>query len=95
MIDYFLRAESKETLHTNLLEAGILVENEGEFTSTVALYCVGVIYEPTGDLDVEGIPLMEPIEGYHANIRGNLTQEQIDILPIIPHPNNPRVVFAS
>lgn len=96
MQDYFLRCTSEKTLNAKLIEAGVLVGTKKDgYYPTVELSIIGPIYEETGVVDADGLPITEPIEGYHANIRGNLTQEQIDILPIIPRPNNPHRVFAS
>ena len=71
-------------------------------TKTIAmpglnLDIIGVIYRPTGNEIQQGeftVPEMEPREGYHANIRGDLTQEQQDALPLIAAPAQPvRVWF--
>jgi hypothetical protein len=58
---------------------------------------IGVIYKPTGEVDDEGSPEMGPIEGYHANIRkwdGELSEEQLEALPLIEAPSTPARVWA-
>jgi hypothetical protein len=59
---------------------------------------VGIIYKPTGEVDEEGNPVMEPIEGYHANIRkwvGDFTEEQLASLPLIEAPSSPSRIWAG
>jgi hypothetical protein len=59
---------------------------------------VGIIYKPTGEVDEEGNPEMEPIEGYHANIRkwvGDFTEEQLASLPLIEAPSSPSRIWAG
>lgn len=40
------------------------------------------------------MPEMVAVDGFHANIRGSLTEEQLQILPIIEAPKTPRQVWA-
>lgn len=97
MKDYFLRAQSREQIDQSLTAAGLLTIVDGEpITSPeVVIDYVGTIYRPSGALDEEGIQVMEPVEGYHVNLRGNLMQQQVDKLPIIDAPNNPQRIFAG
>ena len=97
MRDYFLRADTREAIGQALINAGLLTIVDGDpITSPeVVIDYVGIIYRPSGTLDEEGNPIMEPIEGYHVNLRGNLTQQQVDKLPIIDAPNNPHRIFAG
>jgi hypothetical protein len=80
-MDIFLRAESESALYAALGDAGVVVETEG-----------GQMTAPGYALDVIG-----PIEGaigFHANLRGELSEAQIAMLPVIATPNNPvRVWF--
>jgi len=97
--DYFLKADSEDALNAALLDAGIYAEGEEGFTlaAPVALDVIGIIYQPTGDMqEVDGMemPVMAPIDGYHANLRGNLTAEQVAKLPIIDAPSTPSRVWA-
>jgi hypothetical protein len=74
----------------------------GEYTrypKDIELDCIGTIFKPTGVMiaDDEGnmIPQMESLEGYHANMRGELTTEQEQQLPLIDKPASPYRVWAG
>jgi beta-glucanase (GH16 family) len=74
----------------------------GEFTWVKAdgydLDIIGVIYKPTEEVDEEGNPVMEELDGYHANIRkwdGDFTEEQLAALPLIVPPNKPVRIWAG
>lgn len=97
MKDFFLRANTREQIDQALIDAGLITIVDGEpITSPeVIIDYVGAIYRPSGALDEEGSPIMEAVEGYHVNLRGNLTQQQADKLPIIDVPNNPQRIFAG
>ena len=65
----------------------------------VALDVIGTIYKPTGNiLTVDGmeVPEMAPIPGYHANLRGDLSEEQRAALSglLIDPPAQPYRVFG-
>jgi hypothetical protein len=91
--------------------ANIAPEGAEDFTPTGAftwsktdgydLDIVGEIWKPTGEmLEVDGgeVPVMEPIEGYHANIRkweGDFTEEQLAALPLIIPPDSPVRIWAG
>lgn len=97
MKDYFLRANTREQIDQALINADLLtvVDDEPITSPEVIIDYVGTIHRPSGELDEGDSPIMEPVEGYHVNLRGNLTQEQIDALPIIDAPNNPQRIFAG
>jgi hypothetical protein len=72
----------------------------GEFTWAKAdghdLDIIGVIWKATDqtttDADGNEVPVMEALDGYHANLRkwdGDFTEEQLAVLPTIADPNNP------
>lgn len=62
---------------------------------------IGVIFKPTGETgeDANGeYQIVEPLEGYHANLRmwgGELSDEQKAALPLIEKPNTPTRVWAG
>lgn len=93
MKDYFLRAENEEAMN-EALEAAQLPDN-------TSIDVIGIIYEETGEtlVDSDGIeyPETAPVNGWHVNIRTikPLTQEQLNVLPVIDKPNNPVRVFAG
>ena len=65
----------------------------------IALDVIGTIYKPTGKtLTVDGmeVPEMAPIAGYHANLRGDLSDEQRAALSdlLIDPPAQPYRVFG-
>ena len=106
MTIHYLRCENLQTLTTALIAANVahlednsgtveLVANEG-----YTIDMIGRVYKPTGAITVTQIddenvevPVMELTEGYHANLMGELTYEQITALPIIPAPDNPVRAF--
>lgn len=106
--DYFLRAETKEQIDVALEGAGILTiteseaengEVEREYTYSAAVDYVGTVHRPTGAMitDDDGVeyPETAPVDGYHANVRGNLTPEQVALLPCIERPGSPQRIFAG
>lgn len=99
MKDYFLRAENRQAMDQALQSAGLLSYIEGEPVLGAAVDYVGTIYRPTGVmlLDAEGgeYPEMRAVDGYHANLRADLTAEQEALLPIIEAPNQPQRIFAG
>lgn len=57
---------------------------------------IGEIWKPTGatETNEDGLefPIMEKLDGYHANIRmwnAEFSQDTLDLLPTIPDPTNP------
>jgi hypothetical protein len=97
MTDHHLKAIDQAALQAALESAGIL-DAEGFVVDGYALDIIGTIYEPTGETAPDGdgnqIPVMVPVDGYHANLRGVLTTEQMEKLPLIAAPNTPYRVWA-
>ena len=84
MIDYFLRTSSQASMEVCLINAGIATVKDG-FLVVAETYTVDMIGAADGD------------SRYHANLRvcGDLTQDQLDELPILdPAPTTPMRVFA-
>jgi hypothetical protein len=92
MIRYDLRAADNAALSAALAEAGIIRDNV-----TVIVDRIGLIFEATGEVDEGGLPIVEAIEGWHANLycAEPLTDEQEAVLPIIPTPPAPVRVLAG
>ena len=93
MIDYFLRTSTKSNMEACLIAAGIATRNaSGEIVAQwdggrVDIDFIGSIYFDGEVVDSR----------YHTNLRvcGDLTQDQLDKLPILdPAPNTPMRVFA-
>src|SRR5690554_3613884 len=101
MKDYFLRAETREQIDQALIDAGLITIVNGEpvASSSAIIDYVGTIHRDSGQytLDEDGfeVAIMEPIEGYHVNLRGKLTAEQEALLPIIETPSQPQRIFAG
>jgi hypothetical protein len=66
---------------------------------TPMLDIIGTMYRETGNMltDGEGMeyPEMQPIDGYHANLREELTDEQVALLPTIEAPTVPYRKWAG
>jgi len=93
MIDYFLRTSTKSNMESCLLAAGVATRNaSGDIIGQwdggrVDIDFIGSIYSDGDVVDSR----------YHANLRvcGELTQDQLDELPILdPAPTTPMRVFA-
>ena len=93
MIDYFLRTSTKSNMEACLIAAGVAVRNaSGDIIGQwdggrVDIDFIGSIYFEGDVIDSR----------YHANLRvcGDLTQDQLDELPILdPAPTTPMRVFA-
>ena len=58
---------------------------------------IGTIYVLTGEtetIDGKELPVSQAIDGFHANLRGELTEEQKAALPLIDAPATPVRVWA-
>ena len=93
MIDYFLRTPTKSNMEACLIAAGVAMFNAsgdiiGQWDGgSVDIDFIGSIYSDGEVVDSR----------YHANLRvcGDLTQDQLDELPILdPAPSTPMRVFA-
>lgn len=105
-MDYFLKAATEAELQQKLIEAEVIVpagdpENSASMRlNGCALDTIGQISKPTGKTNtVDGmeVPEMATIDGYHANLRGALSDTQLAILEpiLLPEaPANPFRVFA-
>jgi hypothetical protein len=101
MQDFHLKASTEHDLYQALLDADLVEFNEEALRympKNIALDVIGIIYKPTGNTisTQEGYPMPEmvAVDGFHANLRGSLTEEQIAVLPIIDAPKTPHQVWA-
>jgi hypothetical protein len=104
MNDYYVKTKDLETLWNLLLDLDLAITITNPDASTVNipkginLDIIGTIHKPTGQkfTDVNGFQMDEfqALEGFHANIRGNLTEEQQAALPLIEAPATPYRVWA-
>lgn len=100
MTDFYLRAESREELEDALESVGLIGEDGRPIVAThsFALDIIGMIYEPTGETFVdeetgEEFPVMQAVEGYHANVRAETLPESLQQFAI-PAPSAPVRVWA-
>lgn len=93
MTDLYLRADGEDHLHSSLVASGLAIkEPDGlRLAPGVHLDVIGEVVRIDANGQVERIP------GCHANLRLvsiALTDEQTEVLPIIPTPNHPMRVWA-
>lgn len=72
-------------------------EVEGEYKPRhkASIDTIGVIYRPIGDMDAEGNFLTAPLPGWHVNLRGSFTPDELEALaPFVVTPENPVRVWA-
>ena len=89
MTDYFLRTSTKSNMESCLIAAGVATRNaSGDMIGQWG----------GGRVDIDFIGAADGDSRYHANLRvsgGELTQDQLDELPILdPAPTTPMRVFA-
>lgn len=75
----------------------VTTEVEGEFKAryTASIDTIGVIHQPIGDMDAEGNFLTAALPGWHVNLRGGFTPEQMEVLALfVVTPENPVRVWA-
>lgn len=98
MSDFYLRASSEQALYSALEAAGVI---GGELTDKgmvrgvlpgYALDVIGTITQRIGGTDES--PIMQTLDGFHANLRGNPSGDQQALLPLIPKPAAPARVWA-
>lgn len=88
-MDYFLKSTDEAALVAALLAVGILLEIDGGngLADGFALDIIGTIHKKTGAvLTVDGmeVPEMAAVPGWHANLRGELSDTQLAALePIL------------
>ena len=101
MQDYYIKTTSEHELWTKLSQLGLArwIEEIQQYEPMgINLDIIGTVYKPTGKMitTAEGFNFPEqlPLDGFHANIRGTLTEEQHAALPLIAAPATPYRVWA-
>ncbi len=105
MTDYFIKSTSEQNFWAIMVSSGVeLVTEDGVEQRIVkngnSLDVIGVIYESTGNMltdpEIGQFPEMAPVPGYHANLRGELTEQQLlDLAAVlIAEPATPVRVWA-
>jgi hypothetical protein len=91
------RYDSQDPLNTPSGDMDWVPSGAFKWVAKCQLDIIGTIYKPTGETkEVNGItvPVMEAIEGFHANLLADLTTEQKSALPLIDAPATPVRVWA-
>ena len=79
----------------NTTSETVIVEGEFKARHTASIDTIGVIHQTIGELDGEGNFLTAAIPGWHVNLRGEFTEEQMAALqPYIVTPESPVRVWA-
>lgn len=96
----YLKATDESALYAALEAAGLVtpdadavIEGRAGYRHNVFMTVVGVIARRIGGTD--DAPVMETLDGYHANIYAPITDEQRAMLPVIAAPANPVRVAAA
>ena len=100
MTAYYLKATDEDELRQALLATNVITEEAP--VEGFNLDVIGTIYKPTGNMlslgpdDHLEYPEVLPVEGYHANLLGELSEEQQAALAplLITAPANPFRVWA-
>ena len=93
MIDLYLMTPTEAEMTAALLTAGI-TNDDGFAVSGVSLDHIGPFSRVTG-YDKAGEPITVDYPGWHANLRGNLTDDQIATLtPLSVEPKAPHRMWA-
>lgn len=99
MRNYYLKFEDQAELESILISLGLAEIYDKQFFPKTNLDVIGLIYKPTGVIltaeDGMKYPEMLPLEGWHANLKDDLTAEQEAVLPLIETPNAPYRKWAG
>lgn len=87
MIDFYLKFASEEEANSVLFD--------GETPRFANIDVIGTIYTPTDKMDVDGYPMMKPIDGWHVNVRViNENTNNLEPFRINPDPVTPIRIWA-
>ena len=94
MIDLYLMAATEKAMTAALTAAGIINDEDGFPVAGVSLDHIGPISRVTG-YDKADEPIVVDYPGWHTNLRGSFTDEQLAALaPISVQPAVPHRVWA-
>lgn len=98
-IDLNLKAADKAGMTKALLDAGFIKDSEtGSLyhpTASLQLLPPGMVTRHTGVVDVEGLPIPEPVPGYHANVRTQDPAMAAALAPLTVVVETPQYIWAS
>jgi len=89
MQDFYLKFESQEQAQS------ILFDGEAPNFSNIDI--IGTMYEPTGSMietEDGDVPEMQPIDGWHVNVRATGNEDTTALEPFAVTPSQPRRVWA-
>lgn len=93
MIDLYLMTTTEAEMTAALLAAGV-IDDEGNPVSGVSLDHIGPFSRVTG-YDKADEPIVVDYPGWHTNLRGNFTDEQLaELTPLSVEPAVPHRVWA-
>lgn len=97
-IDLNLKASTQAAMSKALLSAGFIKDPEtGTLyhpTASLQLLPPGMVTRSTAAVDVEGLPLREPVPGYHANVRTQDPAMAAELAPVTVVVETPQYVWA-
>jgi hypothetical protein len=93
MIDLYLMTATEAKMTAALLAAGV-IDDEGNPVSGVSLDHIGPFSRVTG-YDKADEPIVVDYPGWHTNLRGNFSDEQLaELTPLSVEPTVPHRVWA-
>ncbi|KWR68985.1 hypothetical protein [Aeromonas hydrophila] len=98
-IDLNLKASTQAAMTKALIAAGFIKDPEAGTlyhpNASLQLLPPGMVTRPTGVVDVEGLPVREPVPGYHANVRTQDPAIAAALAPVTVVVETPQYVWAS
>lgn len=102
MSDLFLKfADEAEaasvlyTLHPEVVaEDGTVVTKTYSTPNFLNIDTIGFISKPTGEVDAEGNPVLETLEGWHVNVRATTAEDVSGLVAFMVQPQNPMRIWA-
>lgn len=102
MTDFYLKFASEEEARSVLYtvtpavlnEEGEVVTEEQVKPNYMNIDVLGVIYEPTAEVDADGYPILAPLDGWHVNVRTINDEDGTALDPFKVEPKNPRRTWA-
>ena len=102
MTDFYLKFASEEEARTVLYtvtpavlnEEGEVVTEEQVKPNYMNIDVLGVIYEPTAEVDAGGYPILAPLDGWHVNVRTINDEDGAALESFKVEPKAPRRVWA-
>lgn len=105
MTAHYLRASSQADMGVALAAAGLAPGTADPMSfrppfgvSTIDIGIISIDTGQTETVEIDGVdveqPVFETLPGWHANVYGTLTPEQLALLPVVdPPPKTPHVTL--